>query len=283
MRSRVRRLLTWGPSGVDSHDAKAFPGAARRTRILRLGLAGTAVALVAIAAWSSRDFETGERGLIRAGTTGVVVVDLSLSIEGEDYDVLRRAFRELIAENSSVGLVVFSDVAYELLPPGTPASALRPLLRLLVPPRLGPPVNPWTQTFRAGTQISTAIELAHSMLARDRVVTGSVLLVSDLETAPDDVPALARAIHGLRRSDIALQVIALGPSSDARLLFGSAIQEGAFQATPATEAEGTRVSETTISLPITLVILSALCFVALAAHERYAGRLAIPAGGGGPV
>lgn len=280
MRSKVPRLLTWGPSGVDSHDAKAFPRAARRTRILRLGLAGTALALLAIAAWSSRNSETGERGLIRAGTTGVVVVDLSLSIEGEDYDVLRRAFRELIAENSSVGLVVFSDVAYELLPPGTPASALRPLLRLLVPPRLGPPVNPWTQTFRAGTQISTALELAHSMLERDRVVTGSVLLVSDLETAPDDVPALARAIHGLRRSDVALQVIALGPSSDARLLFGSAIQEGAFQPPPAAEAEGTRVSETTISLPITLLILSALFFVALAAHERYAGRLAIPGGRG---
>ena len=283
MRSEVRRLLTWGPSGVVSHDAKAFSRAARRTRILRLGLAGTAVALVTIAAWSSRDFETGERGLIRAGTTGVVVVDLSLSIEGEDYDVLRRAFRELIAENSSVGLVVFSDVAYELLPPGTPASALRPLLRLLVPPRLGPPVNPWTQTFRAGTQISTALELAHSMLERDRVARGSVLLVSDLETAPDDVPALARAIHGLRRSDVALQIIALGPSSDARLLFGSAIHEGAFQATPATGAEGTRVSETTISLPITLLILSALFFVALAAHERYAGRLAVQGGGGGSV
>ena len=124
----------------------------------------------------------------------MVVIDLSLSIEGEDYSVVRRALRQLIAENANIGLVVFSDTAYELLPPGTPASQLRPLLRLLVPPRLGPPVNPWTQTFRAGTQISTAIELAQDMLERDHVVDGSVLLVSDLETAPDDVPALASSI-----------------------------------------------------------------------------------------
>ena len=188
MRHRLLRRRSGHASGVDSHDARAFPRAVLSTRILRLGLAATAITLVSLAAWSSRDLETGERGLLRTGETGVVVIDLSLSIEGEDYSVVRRALRQLIAENANIGLVVFSDTAYELLPPGTPASQLRPLLRLLVPPRLGPPVNPWTQTFRAGTQISTAIELAQDMLERDHVVDGSVLLVSDLETAPDDVP-----------------------------------------------------------------------------------------------
>jgi hypothetical protein len=246
---------------------------------VRLGLAATAVTLVILAAWSSRDLETGERGLLRTGETGVVVIDLSLSIEGEDYSVVRRALRQLIAENATIGLVVFSDTAYELLPPGTPASQLRPLLRLLVPPRLGPPVNPWTQTFRAGTQISTAIELAKDMLERDQVVDGSVLLVSDLETAPDDVPALASSIQSLRQEGIGLQVVPLGPSTDARILFGDAIEDGVFEApTSSGEETAARVSETTVTYPAILLILSALFFVALAGHERYAGRLALTGG-----
>ena len=67
-----------------------------------------------------------------------------------------------------------------------------------MPPELGPPVNPWTQTFRAGTRISTALDLARGMLKRDGVTSGSILLVSDLETAPDDVPALTRTVLALR-------------------------------------------------------------------------------------
>ena len=275
MRSRLRRRLARRACTVDSYDARAFPRAARRSRILRLGLGAIAAGLVILAALSSRELATGERGLLRTGQTGVVVIDLSLSIEGEDYSVVRRALRQLIAENASIGLVVFSDVAYELLPPGTPASQLRPLLRLLVPPRLGPPVNPWTQTFRAGTQISTALELAKDMLERDQVVDGAVLLVSDLETAPDDVPALASTVQSMRQARIALQVVALGPSTDARLLFGDAVEDGAFEA-PISSGESTeRVSKTTVAYPATLLILSALFFVALAAHERYAGRLAL--------
>ena len=182
-------------SGVDTHDVGAFPTAAWRARILRIAFALAAVMLVAGAAWSTRGLETREHGLLPSGRTGVVVVDLSLSITDSDYDTLRGAFRRLIAEDASIGLVVFSDVSYELLPPGTPASQLRPVLRLLVPPRLGQPVNPWTQTFRAGTQISAALVLARTMLERDGVKDGSILLVSDLETAPDDLPPLTRAIE----------------------------------------------------------------------------------------
>src|SRR6187431_664871 len=94
MRLRLLRRHSRRGSGVDSHDASAFPRALMWTRILRLGLAATAITLVSFAAWSSRDLETGERGLLRTGETGVVVIDLSLSIEGEDYSVVRRALRQ---------------------------------------------------------------------------------------------------------------------------------------------------------------------------------------------
>lgn len=262
---------------VDTHDAGAFRSAAWRTRALRSALACAAVVLVVVSAASARGLETRERSLIPSGTTGVVVVDLSLSIADEDYNAVRRAFRRLVSENASIGLVVFSDVAYELLPPGTPASELRPMLRLLIPPKLGPPVNPWTQTFRAGTKISAALELARRMLERDRVRSGSILLVSDLETAPDDVPSLARTVESLRRSSIQLEVFALAPSTEAQLIFEGLLREGAFDA-PSVGAEGQELeSETRVRAPRTLLLLGAVFFLALAAHERFAGRLAITA------
>ena len=260
---------------MDSHDVRTFPAAVWRARVLRLVFGAAAVALVVAAAASARNLESREAGLLPSGRTGVVVVDLSLSIADEDYNAVRRALRRLIAEDASIGLVVFSDVAYELLPPGTPASQLEPMLRLLVPPRLGPAVNPWTGTFRSGTQISTALELAKGMLERDGVESGSILLVSDLETAPDDVPALAGTIASLRKSDIDLRVSALAPSSDARLLFEDFLQEGAFVAPSIIGEELATGSEAASVLPVTLLVLGAFFFVALAAHERFAGRLAI--------
>jgi hypothetical protein len=275
---RLERLFSRRRAGIDTHDVGAFPRPALRARVLRLSLATATLAIVVVAAATARGLDTREEGLLPSGTTGVVVIDLSLSIADEDYHALRRALRRLIAEDASIGLVVFSDVAYELLPPGTPASELRPILRLLVPPRLGTPVNPWTQTFRAGTRISTALELARGMLERDKVKAGSILLVSDLETAPDDVPAVARTVDALRRSSIELRVFGLAPSNDARVLFEGFLDKGAFAA-PEDEGEEA-ASETSVEnrFPQLLILLGALFFVALAALERFGAGLAVTAG-----
>ena len=199
IRRRTRSALAPGSVGVDTHDVGAFRSVINRTLLIRIVLAGGALALVLAAAASARDPQTTERALIPPDRVGVVVLDLSLSITDDDYASIRRVLRRLIAEEASVGVVVFSDAPYELLPPGTPAAELKPMLRLLVAPRLGPVQNPWTQTFRAGTRISVALELAKNVLVRDQVAGGSILLVSDLETAPDDVPALARTISGIDR------------------------------------------------------------------------------------
>jgi hypothetical protein len=275
---RLARLFTRRRTAIDTHDLGAFSRPALRARVLRLTLAAATVALVVAAAATARGLDTREEGLLPSGTTGVVVVDLSLSIADEDYHAVRRALRRLIAEDASIGLVVFSDVAYELLPPGTPASELKPMLRLLVPPRLGTPVNPWTQTFRAGTRISTALELARGMLERDNVRAGSILLVSDLETAPDDVPAVARTVDQLRRSSIELRVFALAPSNDARVLFEGFLDQGAFAA-PADGGEEA-ASETSVEnrMPLMLMLLGALFFLALAVLERFGAGLAVTAG-----
>ena len=115
------------------------------------------------------------------------------------------------------------------------------------------------------------------MLERDKVTNGSILLVSDLETAPDDVPALARTVDAIRRSDIALRVVALAPSSDARTIFEGLLQQGGSESRRNRRWRAPELlDEATSELPFALVVLGGLFFLALAAHERFAGRLALP-------
>ncbi|HEX4746906.1 MAG TPA: vWA domain-containing protein [Gaiellaceae bacterium] len=268
--------------GVDSHDIGALRSIVTRTNVIRLVLAGLALALVLAAAASARNPQAAEEALVPPDRVGVVVLDLSLSITDADYASIRRTLRRLVAEEASIGLVVFSDVPYELLPPGTPARELAPMMRLLVAPRLGPVRNPWTQTFRAGTRISVALELAKTLLERDDVAAGSVLLVSDLETAPDDVPALARAIAGLDQAGIRLRVVPLAPSNDALSLFQGLLEDDAIsgfaQQTPSGVEPEARSSG--VELPVWLLVFGAFAFLLLAAHERFAGRLALPRASG---
>lgn len=277
-RSRLAGLLSRRARPIDSRDATTFSAAALRTRILRFGLAAVALALLTAAVAFARDDERHGQGLLPAGTTGVVVIDLSVSIGDAHYRTVRRVLRRLIAEDASIGLVLFSDVPYELFPPGTPASELRPVLRLLTSPTARPPVNPWIQAFRAGTRVSTALELAEHMLERDAVRSKSILLISDLETAPDDVPALTRTVGRLQRSSIALRVVGLGPSSDARRIFAGMLQEGAFDDLSPARREVESAAETSASLPVTLLFLGAVLFVVLATNEHFTGRLTVTGG-----
>jgi hypothetical protein len=266
-----------GPQAVASHDVRSFRGGARRALALRVLFAGGAALLLLGAVLAARELDPRDRGLLPTGTTGVVVLDLSLSILDDQSGVVRRTLQSLVEADAPVGLVIFSDVPYELLPPGTPAKELRPVIRLLTPSG-GKVISPWSDTFRSGTKISAALQLAQDMLVGDKVKDGSILLVSDLETAPDDVPATARVLRAINRSGTDVRLLALGPSSDARALFGGILGEQAF--TPLRDGP-LRAPEPPDAgrrpLPKRLLLLGLLFLAALAGHERYAGRLALPA------
>lgn len=275
MRTRTRAR---GPMpAVGTHDVGSFRAASRRALVLRVALAGAAAVLLGAAVANARDLDPRDRGLLPTGSTGVVVLDLSLSILDDQSGVVRRTLQSLVDTDARVGVVVFSDTPYELLPPGTPAKELRPIIRLLTPNAAGKVISPWTDTFRSGTRISSALQLAQDMLVGDRVKDGSILLVSDLETAPDDVPATARILTKIQRSGTPVRLLALGPSSDARTLFGGILGPGAF--TPLAEGP-VRTPEPPDAkrrpLPKALLLFGLLFLVALAAHERYGGRLALP-------
>lgn len=272
MRAPTRRL-----QAVSAHGVRSFRPAARRTLALRILFAGGAVALLVAAVASARGLDPRDRGLLATGTTGVVILDLSLSILDDQSGVVRRTLESLIETDSRVGLVIFSDVSYELLPPGTPARELKPVIRLLTPTSAGAVVSPWSDIFRSGTRISSALLLARDMLVGDRVKDGSILLVSDLETAPDDVEETARALRSIKAERIPVRLLALGPSSDARTLFGGILGPEAFTPLSGGTARTPEPPEATRRpLPKTLLVLGALFLVALAGHERYAGRLALP-------
>ena len=85
--------------------------------------------------------------------TGVVVVDLSLSIVDDTSGARPRSAAALRSTaDAPVGLVIFSDVPYELLPPGTPPSELRPLIRMLTPIDAGGVVTRGRTSSASGTR-----------------------------------------------------------------------------------------------------------------------------------
>jgi hypothetical protein len=281
------RLLSSG-SAVDSHDVGAVRRASFRTRLVRIVLVVAALALLVGAAASARGLDAGRtNGLPIA--SGVAVVDLSLSIGPHDYQTIRATFRRLIASDGSLGVVMFSDVPYEMLPPGTPARELEPVLRLLAPQKVAGkrqarlPSNPWSTSFSAGTRISSALDLAQEMLQRDGISHGSVLLLSDLVTAPEDVPRLARTLQNLQDAGISVKVVPLTPLRDGRRIFEGLLGKRALIPPSRIASSQPLPTGSSSGLPIALLVLGALVLVVLAAHERFAGRLWLPRPEGRPA
>lgn len=274
-------MSIWRSSpAVDSHDARALRRASLRTRLLQAVLVVVALALLALATASARGLDPAKPTFLPEGS-GVLVLDLSLSIGPKDYAEIRRTVRRLIDDDGSMGLVIFSDLAYELSPPGTPASELSPLVRYLAPRRetrvdAGLPVNPWSESFSAGTRISSALELARNMLVRDRVKNGSILLVSDLVTAPEDVPELARTLHALRRQSLTIRVVPLSPLQTGRTVFETLLgKEALIEPSQLRTPERVAV-KTKAALPVGFLVLCGILLAVLAANERFAGRLGLP-------
>ncbi|MER3412440.1 MAG: hypothetical protein C4305_09220 [Thermoleophilia bacterium] len=266
------------PTGIDSVDATALRPQALRTFLVHLSLAGACLGLLAGTVASARSLSPRPQGPLPASASGVVVLDLSLSIADRDYERARNALRRLMAADGRVGLVVFSDVPYELFPPGTPASALEPVLRALAPPGQGRPPSPWAATFRAGTRISSALDLAREILARERGRRKAILLVSDLQTAPEDVPALARTLRLLRVEGILLRVVPLSPSSDGLRLFQGLLGKEAFlpQGPVSFRASQLPRGGGGGGTPTGLLVLGGLLLACLALFERLTARLALP-------
>ena len=160
LRVRLTRLVRRGRGpALPIADARRFAGGARRTRLIGLVLAASLLAAAVLAVFASPS-QAG-RKFLPAGTTGIVVLDVSSSVQPSTYYRIEHTLASIAATQCRLGLVLFSDVAYEALPPGTPAAELKPMLRFFAP-QVGTdiarasannhelPRTPWDQWFSAG-------------------------------------------------------------------------------------------------------------------------------------
>ena len=273
--------------GIPFGDAARLRPAARRTAFVSAVLA-IVVGLTALAVnVTARRGEPARVSLLPAGDSVVVVLDLSLSIPEVAYERMRNAMTELTASDARVGLVLFSDIAYELLPTGSPTSELAPVLRYLTPvpgeinDRTGGPLyaaDPWSGGFRGGTKISVALDRAREMIEREGGA-GSILLISDLDTADADADPLTASLQRLRQSRIPLRIVPLYPLQENRAYFASQVGPQAFSDWNRFFVEGgitARFEPPSARPPLALVLAGVVLLLALALNELRCRRLDLP-------
>jgi hypothetical protein len=281
-------------SSLPLADAAALLGRARATRALRLGLAALVAGLLAAALVLTLGAESGEAPLAEPGRTTILVVDVSSSIQPRVFRQVGDALDRAMREGGRFGVVLFSDIAYELLPPGTPAAELAGLRRYFVPVRGRPPgvptlgvggtrflEPPWNRSFTSGTRISTGLSLARQVLVRERVPNGKVVLVSDLEDEYLDLPELGRVLAEYTEQGLPLRVVGLSPTPDDKRIFRRLLAESGQleDAPPPRETQG-EAALPAIPFPVALAFVAALLTVVLGVNEHLLARLPLLAGEG---
>jgi len=280
-------------SGLPTSAVRELEQTARRTLFRHVGLALCAVALLAAAVLLSTRLGARPSSYFASGGGGVVVLDLSTSVEPAKYRRIQRVLRSLAQTSTRVGLVVFSDDAYEMLTPGTRGDELRPLLPFFEPPPAPPIVrrsgrsrgssqqlpsfgraNPWTGAFRGGTKISLGLGEARRVIERDGIEP-SVLLISDLDDSALDTERLTQELIRYETDGIDLRVVPLFAFSEDRDLFEQLLGEEAFVqnrellGNSAIEERQTLVG----SFPAALVAAATALLALLAFNERLCGRV----------
>src|SRR6266542_4787162 len=264
-------------SAIPLADTGALRPAARRTLVVRsalaLALTGLLVAIVVV----SRHPHTQTIVALPAHSSAIVVLDVSASISADTYSRIGATLSSLARSRGRYGLVVFSDQAYEALPPGTGADDLAPLVRYFeLPPARGGsaqtfPANPWERVFSAGTKISAGLELAHQIAFEDRLSKPIAILVSDLDDDPADLPRLVTIMLALKRDHIPLRIVGLNPSGQDVALF-KRLTGGAPIVRAGPLEPGPQPHNHT-PFPWTLFTLALIAAVGLAAHELWGPRL----------
>jgi hypothetical protein len=252
---------------------------AQRTSAVRLLLA---VALAATLAWLftvSTSAGTGRAAVFPEGTnTGVVALDMSASISGPVYARVATTLRGIVNANESVGLTMFSDTAYELLPPNSPPGAMLQFVPFFVPLRYygSSPVfaqSPW-DTFMGGTRIAAGLEMARVALKRASVKHGAILLVSDLDDSDADQSALEEEALRLHADHVPVRIVPLFATPHDRRLFAALFGDKAFvDPSVFTHTAKRHVAAIAAPQPWVLILVGGLFVVLLAGNERVNGRL----------
>lgn len=279
----MRLLSLHRRDAVPLADLAEVHGAETRTSVVRAGLAlalaGTMAALLLVA----RDAGAGRAAVFPEGTdSGVVALDMSASIAGPIYARVSTTLQGIVDANEAIGLVMFSDTAYELLPPNSPPGALGRFMHFFVPIRYygSTPVfakSPW-DTFSGGTRVSTGLTAARKALQRAGVKRGSILVISDLDNANGDEQALLAEAVRLQRAGITVRIVPLFADAKNLELFSTLFGPNVFVDPRVFTHAATRREEAIAGeAPWALLALGAVLVLLLAWNERWNGRLTVGA------
>jgi von Willebrand factor type A domain len=236
----------------------------RRTLAVRIGLAAALAGALA-AAWIAAQPGGKRAGLLPSGRSPIVAIDMSWSVSYDNYAQIEQTLLDLAGSGRRIGLVLFSDIAYEALPPGTPASELRPYLRFFAKRGVR---NPWGDAFSGGTRIWSALDLAHRMLERDRISNGSVVLISDLADAPNDRPLLGQTLASYARDSIPIKIVGLDPTPEDADLFRGALAHGGGSVTTLDTVERNTRPSRSAAFPVAIVVAAAALALLLGLNEH---------------
>lgn len=261
-------------SAIPASEPLSLRHASRRTALVRVTLALALTATLALAFLVARGNDVRHAPLVPSGTVGILVIDLSASVY---EDAFEQTIRKMAGSGERTGLVAFSDSGYELLPPGTPARELVPLLRFFKPQPGSAaelPVSPW-EGFRAGTKISVGLRVASEALERVGASRGSIVLVSDLEILPDEVVRLSGVAADLREQGVRLRIVPLHPTEEKlrrieQIVGSSAFLRESEAASPVRAPEERSLAH---AAPWTFVLVAALLVLLLAVNEGALSRL----------
>jgi hypothetical protein len=258
--------------------ARRLADVARRTAALRLALALIAAAAAVVAIGVARHPHTHLLVPLSSHGDTIVVVDLSASISTDTYSRIGATLATLASSNRRLGLVLFSDQAYEALPQGTPAADLAPLVRLFTVPTVtragfAPtlPPNPWTASFSGGTKISAGMTLAHTIAISGGGLRPTVVLISDLSDDPRDLTRLASILLAYGRDRIPVRIVGLDPAPADLALFRRSLTPA--PAVVAAPAAGKAAPTSRTPFPWPLVLCALLACAALGLQEGWSPRL----------
>lgn len=247
-RSRAAPLLE--PAG-----SAGLGGPRRRTRLLWAALAAAALGVLVVLAVEARA-EPESPAILSPGSDAIVVVDLSGSALTSSGGISRVLLALTRDPRRHLGLVVFSDTAYEALPPSTPVAGLKGWVELF---RRGTPWEyPWSPSFAGGTVISTGLVLARNLLRRNHVSHPHVVLVSDLADSDPDLQRLSTVVAQYQREHIDLRVVKVSPGATPETGSVSNLPNASFVADAASQiVDPTRPGKSNL-LPVLLAVL--VCF-----------------------
>jgi hypothetical protein len=262
-----------------------------RTRLVQAMLAVALLGLLGLAFLEARSMPVHHSSFFPAGGSGIIVVDFSTSVGVPAYRRITNVLTPVVEANQPIGVVYFSDFAYEALPPATPGRELRPFLRFLKTPsqrtalvserfREGvagfePPENPWAAAFRGGTRISTGLEVARAAIRRDRIADATVLLLSDLDDSLFDLPALGETLATYKREGLRLRIVPLFPAPEDRAYFREALGPGTFvgHAELLENGRATERRSLEAGFPLPLLLMGVALILLVGLNEARCGRL----------